>query len=227
MPPSTTDLFDDPNLTLSKIGAAWLLNLDSRMRIGGFSKELGKAVLEMNGACDQMELRGLVNQHRIIPDAYLIEKSASTVYLFEIEDTNPLTANKLRKLSEIWFRLDSIDWEMRVFLVDRYLTSWRSLPMADVWHTLEFPMPRQGTGTKILKIDWEATHAKALEVQSTGQSVLKRQRAMQPNPPPNNIGGCAALRSHINHSVVVSPKTPGKLLASERALQRNSDFNYL
>lgn len=28
---------------------------------------------------------------------------------------------KLRKLSHIWFRLDSIDWEMRVFLVDRYL----------------------------------------------------------------------------------------------------------
>ncbi|RYZ20060.1 MAG: hypothetical protein EOO16_17970 [Chitinophagaceae bacterium] len=177
MPPSTSDLFDDPNLTLSKIGAAWLLNLDSRMMIGGFSKELGKAVLETNGQFDQMELRELLTLHRIIPDAYLIDKSACTVYLFEIEDTNPLTADKIRKLSEIWFRLDSIDWEMRVFLVDRYLTSWRSLPMAEVWHTLEFPMPKQGTGSAIPKIDWEATHAKALEVAINGPIHVKAAKS--------------------------------------------------
>lgn len=124
-----------------------------------------------------MELRGLLAQHRIIPDAFLIDKSASTVYLFEIEDTHPLTADKLRKLSEIWFRLDSIEWEMRVFLVDRYLTSWRSLPMAAVWHALEFPMPIQGARTMIPKIDWEATHAKAREVAINGPIHVKAAKS--------------------------------------------------
>lgn len=170
---STTDLFEDPNLTFSKIGAAWLLNLDSRMRTKGFTKELCSAVGEINGKYDKMELSGLLKLHRIIPDAYLIDKAIKAIYIFEIEDTNPLSADKLRKMSEIWFRLDSIDWEMRVFLVDRYLTAWRSLPMATVWHTLEFPMPEPEARPERIKVDWEATHAKALSVALNGPIPLQ------------------------------------------------------
>lgn len=163
------DLFDDPNLTFSKLAAAWLLNLDSRMLIGGFARKLCQAVGRANCPIDQTELEALVSQYRVIPDAYLIDESARTAYLFEIEDTNPLSADKLRKLSEIWWRLDCIGWELRVFLIDRYLTCWRSLPLADVWYTLESPYPEAASTTGSSReqpptIDLEATHRQALKV---------------------------------------------------------------
>ena len=46
--PEPLDLFDDPNLTFSKLAAVWLLNLDSRMMIGGFAKKLCQAVGRTN-----------------------------------------------------------------------------------------------------------------------------------------------------------------------------------
>ena len=167
--PEPLDLFDDPNLTFSKLAAVWLLNLDSRMMIGGFAKKLCQAVGRTNNPIDQTELEELVGQHRVIPDAYLIDDPKKTAYLFEIEDTNPLTADKLRKLSEIWWRLDCIGWELRVFLIDRYLTCWRALPLEDVWLTLESPHPvaagTTGNSTQLPpSIDWEATHRQALMV---------------------------------------------------------------
>lgn len=110
------DLFDDPNLTFSKLGAAWLLSLDPKMKIGVFTKALCAAMERVNGKFDADELRPLLRRQRIIPDAYIIDDDTKVVYLFEIEDTSPLTADKLRKLSEIWFRLDCVEWEMRVFL---------------------------------------------------------------------------------------------------------------
>lgn len=161
------DLFDDPNLSFSKLAAVWLLNLDPRMLIGGFSKRLCESVGKSNGPEDSSELKLLLSNYRVIPDAYLIDELAKTAYLFEVEDTNPLSADKLRKLSEIWWRLDSIGWEMRVFLIDRYLTCWRSLPLVDVWHSLESPFPEHSGSVRTehsatLKIDWEATHEQAL-----------------------------------------------------------------
>jgi len=163
----SVDLFDDPNLSFSKLAAVWLLNLDPRMLIGGFSKRLCEAVEKSNSRCDSGELKLLLSNYRIIPDAYLIDQQAKTAYLFEVEDTNPLSADKLRKLSEIWWRLDSIGWEMRVFLIDRYLTCWRSLSLVDVWHSLESPFPDHSGSVRMghsvaLKIDWEATHQQAL-----------------------------------------------------------------
>lgn len=163
------DLFDDPNLTFSKLCAAWLLNLDARMMIGGFATQLCQAVAATNGPVDKDELKSLVARYRIIPDGYLIDIAKKTAYLFEIEDTNPLSANKLRKLSEIWWRLDSIGWEMRVFLIDRYLTCWRSLPLAEVWHSLEYPHPGADPAVRRSHsagpaINWEATYLQSLQV---------------------------------------------------------------
>lgn len=155
-------LRDDPLLTFSKLGAAWLLNFDERMKLRGFAKELCKAVRDDCGAGEADDLKELMAANRIIPDAYLLEAERRTVYLFEIEDTHLLKPEKLRRLSTIWFRLDCLAWELRILLVDRYLASWRRLPMADVWHSLSSPDPRksdaerkrqQGTGV----VDWDTT----------------------------------------------------------------------
>lgn len=163
---SRSVLSDDPLLTFSKLGAAWLLNADPRMRLKGFAQELCKAVRADCGAGEAQDLRELIAVNRIIPDAYLLEAEHKTVYLFEIEDTHPIKPEKLRRLSAIWFRLDCLDWELRVFLLDRYLASWRTLPMADVWHSLSSPDPRKSDAERKRQqasgiIDWNATHAAA------------------------------------------------------------------
>ena len=159
-------LFNDPSLTFSKLGAALLLTLDPRMRLNGFTKELCAAVRLDCGRGEASDLRELILENRIIPDAYLIDADKRTAYLFEIEDTHPLSPKKLRKLSQIWFRLDCIDWEMRVFLVDRYLSCWRSLPLVEVWHSLMRPDPRKSqsvreTQQRTVSLDWEETHRQA------------------------------------------------------------------
>jgi hypothetical protein len=155
-------LGDDPLLTFSKLGAAWLIGFDRRMQLKGFAKELCKAIEQDCGKGEADDLRALMTENRIIPDAYLLEPKRRIVYLFEIEDTHLLKVEKLGWLSRIWFRLDCLEWELRILLVDRYLSSWRRLPMADVWHSLQRPDPRksdaerkrhQGTGV----IDWDAT----------------------------------------------------------------------
>lgn len=161
-----TILSYDPLLTFSKLGAAWLLNIDPRMQLKGFAKELCKAVRADCGAGEAQDLRELIAANRIIPDAYLLEVEHKTVYLFEIEDTHPIRPEKLRKLSRIWFRLDCLDWELRIFLLDRYLAAWRTLPMADVWHSLSSPDPRKSAAERKRQqasgmIDWNATHAAA------------------------------------------------------------------
>jgi len=157
---------DDPLLTFSKLGAAWLLNTDPRMQLKGFAQQLCKAISCDCGAGEAQDLRELIAGNRIIPDACLIDREQRAVYLFEIEDTHPLKPEKLRKLSAIWFRLDCLDWELRVFLVDRYVAGWRTLPMADVWHSLSSPDPRKSDAERRRQqvsgtIDWEATHEAA------------------------------------------------------------------
>lgn len=129
------DLWDNPNLTFSKVVLNWLLAKDSRICTSGFNKALSGA---LDNVSDRDELITLLRQNQIIPDAYLIDTEKRTAFLFEVEDTNPISAAKLRKLSEIWFRLDCLSWEMRVFLIDRYMHHWSILPLSKVWHTLEF-----------------------------------------------------------------------------------------
>lgn len=53
------DLFDDPNLTFSKLGAAWLLTLDPRMKVKGFSRDIC-AEIRMKSVADAEELKDLV-----------------------------------------------------------------------------------------------------------------------------------------------------------------------
>ena len=173
-------LFDDPSLTFSKLCAVWLLTLDPRMQKNGFAKSLCDAI-RLKSEGEASDLKDLVDENRIIPDAYVVDKDRSIAYLFEIEDTNPISAVKLRKLSEIWFRLDSIDWEMRVFLIDRYMTCWRSLALADVWYALKWPDPsksdaQRGLQQRDAQFDWEATHRLASR-HAINQPVVKKRRS--------------------------------------------------
>ena len=126
------DLWDDPNLTFSKVVVSWLLDTDPRVCTSGFGAEVIGAV-----DAGSEELKQLLSENNIVPDAYLIDLAKKSIFLFEVEDTHPIKPEKLRKLANIWFHLDCLCWELRVFLIDRYMHHWSVLPMSRVWHTLD------------------------------------------------------------------------------------------
>lgn len=159
-------LFNDDTLAFSKLAAGWLLRFDSRMRVKGFARNLYTAIKKINGEADADDINEILLENRIIPDGYVIDQKTQTVYVFEIEDTNPLTMNKLRKLAQIWFYLDCVYWDLKLLVIDRYLTCWRSLPLDHFYFSLVFPDPRKNktpflTEQKSMKIDWDATHRAA------------------------------------------------------------------
>lgn len=67
------DLWDDPNLSFSKIALCWLLEKDPRICTLEFNASLIQAV-----GNDGEELGHLLKNNRIIPDAYLIEHGSKT-----------------------------------------------------------------------------------------------------------------------------------------------------
>lgn len=169
-------LFDDDALTFSKLGAGWLLSLDPRMQIKGFAHNLYQAIKKANDEADAEDINEYLLQYRVIPDSYLIELETRTVYLFGIEDMHPITMNKARKLSQLWFYLDCVYWDMNVLLTNRYLSSWRALPLCDIYYSLAHPDPRTSRenrkrAQRSVNVDWDATHRRACEAATNGPVV--------------------------------------------------------
>ena len=161
------DLWNDPNLTFSKLVVNWLFSFDTRIRSTGFSKALVDAFSSAEDKIDAEEIRETLENNRIVPDAYIVDKEEQSVYLFEIEDTHLLTPEKLKRLCSIWFHLDCLSWTMRVFLIDRYMANWRVLPLHEVWNTLGFEDATKNGRARMLNqrsetVDWEATYQKLL-----------------------------------------------------------------
>lgn len=69
----------------------------------------------------------------IRPDAHHMEAffgDGTSICILEIEDTHPLTKEKLRLLCELWHGLYLADGpELKVFVADRYGMSVRQLPL--------------------------------------------------------------------------------------------------
>jgi hypothetical protein len=170
-------LFDDDRLSFSKLGIGWLLAFDARMQTIGYARNLRKAIRATHGEGEEEHMGEMLSEYRVIPDGYIIDRQNQTVYFFEIEDTNPISTDKLRKLSQIWFYLDCIQWDLKVFLIDRYLSNWRALPLSQIYFSLAHPDPRlsesvrKGAQTEVV-VDWEATYSRACKA-PINQPVLR------------------------------------------------------
>lgn len=83
------------------------------------------------------------------PDAWSYEPYATdelpgTINLLEIEDTSPLSPEKLRDYADWWFLLDCDQIVLRLFVYDRYGEQERELDLQDYWfmfHQVDVPTP--------------------------------------------------------------------------------------
>jgi len=57
----------------------------------------------------------------IIPDAYIIDGENRIVIMIEIVDRNPVTINKLGRISDFWWVLDEVYWDAILATVDSQL----------------------------------------------------------------------------------------------------------
>lgn len=99
------------------------------------------------------EMRGLLNrledhdvQHewqyhrpRFIPDAFLIDEQNEEVWVVEIEDTHPLTLQKLQRLISFYWWLDAYYWKLRVFTTNRYGQNISEIPLFSYDYVLAAP----------------------------------------------------------------------------------------
>lgn len=66
-----------------------------------------------------------------IPDLWWIDESNRAIHLYEIEDTHPLTEEKLLLLERYWWHMDALDWDLKLTVFDRYGLNPRSLDLTD------------------------------------------------------------------------------------------------
>lgn len=62
-----------------------------------------------------------------IPDAFLIDRDRKTVVLFEVEDSHPVSEQKMDIYVDLWWVLDWNEWDLVLVTLDRwgnYLTEF-------------------------------------------------------------------------------------------------------
>jgi hypothetical protein len=106
------------------------------VKTGGFSRFFRKL------ADDYSFMLGPEEYTRRIPDAWAYTphhdtEIPGTLYLFEVEDSNPLSVEKLREYSELYFVCDFYDLELKLFVFDRYGEQQREIPLLEYYGLFE------------------------------------------------------------------------------------------
>ena len=87
---------------------------------------------------------------KIIPDLFEIDRESKIIRLFEIEDTHPLTNEKLELLIEWWSALDGYSIGLELFVADRYGFNIRKIDLAAHCFDQKFDLPPNSEQTKRL-----------------------------------------------------------------------------
>ena len=66
---------------------------------------------------------------RFIPDLWSIDVGTQTIQILEIEDTHPLSQDKLRLLHDWWWAMDALNWDVTLTVFDRYGLNPRALDL--------------------------------------------------------------------------------------------------
>jgi len=68
---------------------------------------------------------------KFIPDLWRIDSDRRKIYLYEIEDTHPLSNEKLSKLHDYWWDLDAEGWLLYLTVFDRYGLNPREIDLTE------------------------------------------------------------------------------------------------
>lgn len=72
----------------------------------------------------------------LIPDAYKIDRASRTVDAYEVEVTSPVTEDKLDRFAALAWELDGEEWDLRLFIVNRFGHVSPPVDLLAVWHGL-------------------------------------------------------------------------------------------
>jgi hypothetical protein len=105
--------------TFSRLTAKVIRSHNPRIKLKGFSREVRKLLYDLE---DKEVVDETWRHHgpRFIPDAFFIDHKKEEIYVFEIEDSHPLTVDILKRILNFYWWLDSYYWKLRVFVLDRY-----------------------------------------------------------------------------------------------------------
>ncbi len=124
--------------TWSKLTVKLLRSWNSNIRGGrGFASEMRLLLNRLEG----YDVRHEWHHHRprFIPDAYVVGEREEEVWVVEIEETHPLTLQKLQKLINLYWWLDAHHWKLRVFTTNRYGQNISEISLFSYHHALESP----------------------------------------------------------------------------------------
>jgi len=106
--------------TFSLLAARGLQAADERISLVGFASSMRSLLTELEGDSEYIGLIWSESRPRFVPDAFLIDRKKSQVVIYEIEDTHPLTIEKLERLFAFYWWLDAHYWILRVLITNRY-----------------------------------------------------------------------------------------------------------
>lgn len=72
------------------------------------------------------------------PDAYKVDRETETLILYEVEDSHPIPAEKLRQLAWFWFCWDAEaehEWLPELHTVDRYGRMTGQIDLCSLYYT--------------------------------------------------------------------------------------------
>ena len=118
------------------IGVHAILRRHPELKTKQFKQALKKAVIAFGEDREMGEVRwgGVKDSIKFIPDAYSLDPKNRVVTVFEVENTNPLSDEKLGRLIQAWFVLDSISWDLLVMTCDRWGNETGLVPLMDGYY---------------------------------------------------------------------------------------------
>ena len=68
---------------------------------------------------------------KFIPDLWQIDRESRMIHLLEIEDTHPLSNDKIGLIHKYWWDMDAYSWDIKLTVFDRYGLNPRPLDLTD------------------------------------------------------------------------------------------------
>ena len=73
------------------------------------------------------------------PDGLLIDQENERAYFLEIEDSNPLTEDRLTQYANAWWALDDLYWTLHLIVANRYGHNHHEIDLRRWWFFVSHP----------------------------------------------------------------------------------------
>jgi hypothetical protein len=152
----------------SRYAAYTIRRLDPRIHKIGFNKSLRSMMKTLVDEKDDDCLEG-IKKFNYVPDLYMMDYVNKRVVVWEIEDNNMLTMEKMLAYSELEWVVDVAGIELCVIVTDRYGLLWRIIDLPE-FYEVEAIEKNEDPKFRGIPIDWSAV-IENLKVRQAEQQI--------------------------------------------------------